>query len=142
MNSAFGDLAVVRWALQHAQGHYEASTVPEKEGWARNHTALQENQKEIDALVGTITFGQVDEALLGFLYRKAAQLKVERETLLAKQRRLNAFLVPLQQTFDADAFLRCVSDFGRLVEAAEPAELQRLLRLMVRSVEWGNDGTH
>ena len=134
--------AVVRRAMEHAHDRYETSTVPEKEAWARNHAALQENQKEIDALVGTITSGQVDEALLSFLNRKAAQLKVERETLLAEQRRLNASLMPLQRAFDADAFSRCLSDFDRLVEAAESAELQQLLRLMVRSVEWGNNGRH
>ena len=81
-------------------------------------------------------------SLLAFLNQRAKELQMEREPLMAEQRRLQLELAPSEYELDAQTFHSYLSDFKRLAEAAEPQELQTLLRLTVKRMEWGPDGKH
>lgn len=76
------------------------------------------------------------------LNEKATRLKAERDGLLLEQRRLQEALAPLDNHFDADVQRSLLLRFEELAGVAEGEELQRLLRLMVRRVEWEPDGAH
>ena len=56
----------------------------------------------------------------------------------------NRYCVPSFQAHecDPDLFYKTLSDFQGLVADQEPAEVQRLLRLMVKRVDWSPEGTH
>ncbi len=121
---------------QKTEGHLQ----PVKDALAQCRTALEENQRRIDELVATAT--HTSSALLDLLSEKANELKVEREQLKLEQRRLQEMLSPLNSAFDEREFRAVFSDFASMREKAEPVELQRLLRLIVRRLEWMPDGSH
>ena len=113
---------------------------PIKNSLAECQRALNENEGRINELVETATNAR--GALSDLLNEKAHNLKLERERLKMEQRRLNDQLAPLDYKFDWEEVRRALSDFGRIREFAEPVELQRLLRLIVRRVEWMPDNAH
>jgi hypothetical protein len=67
---------------------------------------------------------------------------LKREQLKIESRWLSAQLAPLNQDFDTDKFLNVLKDFTLMREKADPQKLQRLLRVIVRKVEWMPDNKH
>lgn len=127
-------------ALHIAQAHSESNLHPMQEALTECKAALQRNQEQIDDLVARVTSSR--GALMELLEEKANALKAEREQLKAEQRHLTEKITPLQVRFDADEFRGVLASFALLREHAQPEELQRLLRLLVRRIEWMPDGTH
>ena len=76
------------------------------------------------------------------LNSRANDLKIERERLLAEQRRIMEALTPLPSDIRAPAFRRQLVSFAEIVEEARPEQLQRLMRLMVKQIAWHPEGTH
>lgn len=134
--------AVLERALHHAQAGCESDLEPQKEALSLTRAALLENQAQIDQMLETVGSGKASGALFDMLNEKAALLQRERERLRAEQRKLMQALLPMENSFDATTFGRRLADFATLAKAAEPEELQRLLRLTVRKMEWMPDGTH
>jgi site-specific DNA recombinase len=127
-------------AIEKARHFAEQDLTPVQEAWTETQKTLQANQAQIDKLVSAITHGDVEGALWQILNDKAAQLKVERERLLIEQRQLKESLAPLDENFDADSLRSRLSDFVSLSHRARPEELQQLLRLTVRRIEWRAEG--
>lgn len=61
---------------------------------------------------------------------------MERERLLIEERRIKERLTPLNENFDAGGIEALLRDFSTLARYAEPEEIQRLLRLTIRRIEW------
>ncbi len=141
-----GDLAtspeIVEGALEHAQRKCHSELEPERDRLALNWAALERNQAEVDQMLASITSGRASGALLEMLNEKAYELKMEREGLKAEQRRLVLALQPLESSLDAGAFNEMFSRFSEVAQGADPEKLQKLLRLMIRRIEWMPDGTH
>jgi site-specific DNA recombinase len=133
---------VLERAFEKARENCLASLHPQREALGHAQAALRENQEEIDRLVATMTGGGIEAELLGFLNGRARELKRERELLLDEQRRLQREVAPAEQAIDAHALRRFLTDFEKLAEAAEPQELQKVMRLAMQRVEWGPDGRH
>ena len=74
------------------------------------------------------------------LNEKATRLQLERERLKAEERTLMGALRPLEDSIDASTFSAMLENFGELAHQSDPEQLQRILRLMVRRVEWGPEG--
>jgi site-specific DNA recombinase len=126
--------------IEHARRQCEGDLGPERERLALTKAALAENGAQIEEILSTIAAGKTSEALLEMLGERATQLKIERERLKAEERRLKETLQPVEDSLDIEALRENLKDFGELVKVAQPEELQRLLRLMVRRVEWKPEG--
>jgi site-specific DNA recombinase len=133
---------IIERAMERARANAEIELRPVKEGLALTEAALRENAAQIDRLIATISGGQADGALLELLNEKAAELKGEREKLQSEQRQQKEALAPLAENFDAATFRSILVDFDEFAREAEPEELQRVLRLMVKRIEWGTNGWH
>lgn len=133
---------VLEAALNAALKNSEQNLQPASAELMRTRAGLHETQKQIDALMGALTSGPVTPALMQMVNERASELKQQRESLLADQRRLLAQLAPLENRPDAAALRRALADFSALMEEAEPLEVQRLLRVVVQRLEWGADGQH
>ena len=133
---------IVERALQKARDNCATPLVPQREALSRTQSALRQNQVEIDRLLITITTGGATDALLAFFNQRAKELQTDRDQLMKEQRRLQLELAPSEYELNAQTFHGYLSDFKRLAEAAEPQELQTLLRLTVKRMEWGPDGKH
>lgn len=142
----FADMATSReaieWSVQSALRKCESQFGSERERLSLNKAALQENQTQIERMMGAITSGKADDTLLEMMNGQAVRLKMEREQLLSEQRQLTEVLQPVEQRVDVDMLQETFADFSRLAENATPEELQRLLRLAVRRVEWMPEDGH
>lgn len=127
-------------ALQVAWAKTEQALQPTKETLALCRKALEENQRKIDELLDTASNAR--GALLELFTEKANNLKMDRERLRIEQRRLSEALLPLNHHFDPDEYREVLGDFPLLFENMLPQEMQRLLRLIVRRMEWMPDGCH
>lgn len=101
-----------------------------------------ENAKQIEQLVNTISSGIANSDLLAMLNERATQLRLSRERLKAEERRLEESVKPLNVRFDPAEFRKMLANFHTLARVAEEEELQRLIRLMVRRIEWMPEGEH
>lgn len=133
---------IIERAIEKARASCEGDLLPLKETLGLTKQSLLENQSQIDKIVETVSTGKAEGALLAFLNERAAELKLARERLRVENRRLSRALMPLQEHFDAATFREIVRSFVELSGEAEPDEMQRLLRLMVRRIEWMPDGAH
>ena len=133
---------IIEEALQKARENCLKGLQPQREALGHAQAALRQNQAEIDKLVITITGGGIATELLGFLNQRAKELKMSREQLLREQRRLQQEVAPAEQAVDAQSLQSSLADFGKLAQVAEPQELQKVMRLTLKRVEWGNDGKH
>ena len=113
-----------------------------QELWEEKRKALGTNQTQTDEIVNAISGGNVQGPLWQILNDKAAQLHLERERLLIEERRLKEQLTPLNENFEASGIESLLRDFATLARYAEPEEIQRLLRLMIRRVEWKTQGNN
>ena len=102
---------ILEHAVEHAHWRCEKILLPQKEARARLRTALRDNQKEIDTVLGTVTSGRLDEALLGFLNQRARELKWQRGKLLGEQRQLEREILPLSQRIDTKRFEKTTGEF-------------------------------
>jgi site-specific DNA recombinase len=133
---------LIERAIGQAQADSEEELQPQQEAMALNRAALQENQAKIEAMLDAISSGQATGALFQMLNTKAAQLKLEREQLCHEQRHLQEALRPLEEHFDAELFRRNFLNFAEMAAQVEAEELQKLMRLFVRKIEWMPDGEH
>lgn len=127
--------AMVERALGFALQNSGKDLAPAQEELARVRASLQETQKQIDSIVETMMSGTVNEAMASLLNERASALKLQRDGLRAEQRRLTLELTPLEERFDASVFRKTLCSFDELVDEAQPQEIQRMLRLMLRKVE-------
>jgi site-specific DNA recombinase len=127
-------------AIDIARERSEVVYRPEREALTECQRALQENQQGIDELVETAKNAR--GALLDILSEKAMTLKLERERLKAEQRVLLEKLAITNYTFDEARFRHTLQNFPHIREYSTPEELQQLLRILVRRVEWMPDRTH
>ncbi len=134
--------ALVEQAVENAYANALGQLQPERDLLNLTRKALQENQNQSDQLVASVSGGVVTGALLSLLNEKATALKMEREGLQIQHKQAMQSLSPLEKQIDPQALRRRMKDFSNLVKVAEPVEVQRLLRLMVRRIEWVPDGAH
>jgi len=127
-------------ALSIAWAKTEQVLQPTKDTLALCRKALEENQRKIDELMETARTAR--GALLDLLSETAHELKLERERLRIEQRQLGEALLPLNHRFDAKEYREVLADFPLLCGSAEPQELQHLLRLTVRRMDWVPSGEH
>ncbi len=137
-----GTDGLLEQALEMARDKCQSDLRPQQEALTLAKRGLLENQAHIDKLVETISCGGVQSDLLAILNEKATILRLERERLRVEHSRLSDELTPLAQNFDAVPFREVLADFVALAQEAEPQELQRLLQVVVRRIEWMPDGSH
>lgn len=131
---------ILERAVWHALQKSEGSLQPLQEEMGRIRAGLQETERQIDALMHTLTSGLAMPEVIQLVNERAATLKYQRESLRAEHRRTASLLAPLEQKPDAGALHQILRNFATLMEEAEPAEKQRLLQWLVRRVTWGQEG--
>ncbi|MDQ3813392.1 MAG: recombinase family protein [Armatimonadota bacterium] len=131
---------IVEQAMGYAHANCAADLQPLQESFALTKSALQENQAKIDEILATVSSGGAKGSLLELLNERANELKLERERLRAEQRRFMEALRPLGEYFDAALFRGILTHFFQISQKAEPGELQQILRLVVKRIEWRPDG--
>lgn len=136
------DPDLVEKALENARRNSHQDLQPLERQVEGVREALQRNQFELDRLVSAVRSGEAQGAMLRLLNADATKLESERHRLMSDQRRLSEALNPLADRFNSDAVRAALTDFSAIAAEARPEELQRLLRLMVRRVEWGSSGSH
>jgi hypothetical protein len=122
--------------FENAWQSFHQQTRPQQDALAINAAALRENQTQVDNLVEMISSGQATGALFEMLNKKASQLRTERHLLLTEQRRLRESLAPLDNGITAEKFRKQLITFSDIIEEAQPEEIQRIMRLMVKRIEW------
>ena len=131
---------VLERALAAAWSKAESGLEPNKAALAECESALRHNEEKIDELLETASNAR--GALLELFTEKAHGLKLERERLKIEQRNLQASLAPLTRRFDARDIRNVLSDFALIRQQAQPEQLRRLLRTLVKKLEWSPDGQH
>ncbi len=131
---------LVEEAVEMARVKCAGDLEPQQELLAINHQAMKENQTKIDRLLEGITSGEVSGPLLAMMSGKATELQREQEKLKIEERGLQQALVPLRSHFDAQVLRDTLQQFDSLCEAAEPAEMQRLMRTLIHRIEWFPSG--
>ena len=71
---------------------------------------------------------------------KATELQWDQEKLKIEERQLQQALIPLHSQIDAKTLRSALKQFEALCEAAEPVEVQRLVRTMIHRIEWNPSG--
>lgn len=132
---------IIEQAVRIAQSKRASQLQPQQEALKLTQKALLTNAEQIEKLVATIAGGQVTQALQLFLNERADRLKLEREQLRLEQHRLMEELKAADQSIDAASLRTNLADFVRLQEVATREELQRLVRLFIRRIEWLPDGS-
>ena len=123
-------------AIALAQSKADSTVEPHKQRLSLNRLALDDNQAQAQKLIATTQNGEVGPSLMAYLNDEAERLRREREGLLLEQRQLRDLLAPSEIPVDPQQIRELLGNFDRLVAFAEPEELQRLIRLIVRRVEW------
>ena len=137
---------VLEHCFEHAWENYHQQSKPQQDALAINRAALLENQTQTDHMIETIGSGKVTDALFVLLNKKANELKVAREALLIEQQQIMEGLATLDSGIDATVFRDQLIDFAEVIEEARPEEMQRLIRLLVKKIEWmpesAEEGAH
>ncbi len=131
---------VLERVVARARQNAEKDSEPLREAQSRNEAALQALKAESDALIATITSSGLNEALLRLLNERAHELQLRREVLLSEASRLRASLIPVEKRFNEAGFRIALEKMVTAIEGAEPADLQKILRLVVRRLSWGAEG--
>ncbi len=131
---------LIERAVELARTKCSADLEPQQQALELNRHAIRENQIKVDRLIESITSGEVAGSLLAMLNSKATELQREQEQLKIEQRGLEQALIPLHNGFDAQELRDTLSQFDTLLGAAEPQEMQQLIRTLVHRVEWHPDG--
>ena len=127
-------------AIDMARLKSAGDLAPQQELLEINHCARKENQIKIDRLLESVTSGEVSGPLLAMLNGKATELQREQEKLKIEERGLQQALTPLHNQFDAETLRSALKQFNALYEAAEPAEMQRLVRTIIHRIECNAQG--
>lgn len=133
---------VIEKAVGRAGEAWLSNQRPQREALELNRTAQQENQRRVEEMLQTLSEGKATGALWQMLNERATHLQVEGERLKREQRQLLRELDQHEIDFDVAAFKATLGDFGKLAAVAEPDELQKLIRLLVRRIEWMPEGAH
>lgn len=133
---------VLEKSFAMARAKCESDLLPQQQEAQMLRQGLRENQAKIDNLIDFISSGSVSGDLMALLNGKATELRLERQRLLSVQRNLSQSLAPLGEYADSLPLRETLGQFVTLAEAAEPEEMQRLLRTMVQRIEWSPDGNH
>ena len=131
---------VLERVLDQARRNAEKDTWPLREALSANETALVTVKEEIATLVSAITSGGASEALGDLLNERATELKLRREGLLMERRRLQGALAPVEHHFDGELFSQTLQRAHAAILDSDPLALQKLLRLVVKSLVWGGQG--
>ncbi len=131
---------LVEQAVEMARAKCAGDLEPQQELLAFNHQAMKENQTKIDRLLEGITSGEVSGSLLAMMSGKATELQREQERLKIEERGLQQALVPLRSHFDPQVLRDTLRQFDSLCEAAQPAEMQRVMRTLIHRIEWHPNG--
>ncbi len=110
---------VIERVIAQSRRNADEDTLPIREALARNEAGLQQIKGEIDTLLSTITTGNLNDALLGFLNDRASELKLRREELLIEQRRLKALLAPIEKSFDEARFRAALEMLIAFIDSAQ-----------------------
>ena len=127
-------------AIEMARAKCSSDLEPQQRALELNRHALKENQAKIDRLLESVTSGEVAGAFLAMLNSKAAELQRQQEQLKIEGRGLQAALTPLHSGVDAQVLRDTLRQFDTLCEAAQPDEMQRLVRTLVHRIEWQPNG--
>ncbi len=136
---ATSDIAIDA-ALEAAYSKARVSLEPVLEAYHETGQALIKVERDIEKVLETASSGQAIGALWDMLNERAFRLKWERDQLLIEQRRLKEQLLPAQTNVDSALLRTKLLSLDIVRRAAYPDELQRLLRLMVRRIEWSPQG--
>ena len=131
---------LVEGAVEMARLKSSGDLAPQQELLEINHRAKKENQVKIDRLLESVTSGEVSGPLLAMLSGKATELQRDQEKLKLEERQLQQGLIPLHSQIDAKTLRSTLKQFEALYEAAEPVEVQRLVRTMIHRIEWNPSG--
>ena len=133
---------VINAALDAARQNARKDLEPIYEAYSQTGDALRKVEADIEKVLESASSGQAVGALWDMLNERAFRLKFERDQLLLEQRRLKEQFLPAEIGVDDDALRTRLQSLELIRKTAEPEELQRLLRLMVRRVEWSPEGAH
>jgi hypothetical protein len=133
---------MIERAMEFAKNRSSEDLQPVRETLQLTQQALQKNEVPINALMESISSGNAYDVLWNLLNKKAIRLNAEREGLVIEQRRLSEVLRSIDDHFDAGVIHGILGSFVSMAKAAQPEELQRLMRLAVRQIEWMPDGGH
>ncbi len=136
---ATSDMAIDA-ALEAAYSKARVSLEPVFEAYRETGQALNKVERDIEKVLETASSGQAIGALWDMLNERAFRLKWERDQLLVEQRRLKEQLLPAETSVDSALLRTKLLSLDIVRRAAYPDELQRLLRLMVRRIEWAPGG--
>jgi site-specific DNA recombinase len=128
--------ALLASALRSATDRAKGDLAPIYESLQATTETLRQVEQDIAKLVQTASSGQAVGALWEMLNERAFRLQYERDQLLAEQRRLKEKLAPAEREIDAEALLHRLQNFEAMQRVAEPEEIQRLMRLLIRRIEW------
>ncbi len=133
---------VITKAVERAGEARSLNQRPQRAALELNRAARHENQKRVEEMLETVSSGNATGALWQMLNERATHLQVEGERLKREERQLNGEIANLEIDFDAQTFMKTLCDFKKLASVAEPEELQKLIRLAVRRIEWMPEGVH
>jgi len=134
--------AIVERVLYKAIDNTSNRLQPQKDALALTQAALRTNQERIEQMYTTMESNKITDSLLVMLNERATALQEERERLKKEQRELSRDLSQSSVAFEPDIFSEQMVTFTEQIAEATPEEIQRLLRLMVRRVEWMPNGDH
>ena len=133
---------IINTALDAARQNARKDLEPVYEAYSQTGEALRKVEADIDKVLESASSGKAVGALWDMLNERAFRLKFERDQLLIEQRRLKEQVTPAEIGVDDHSLRTRLQSLEIIRKAAEPEELQRLLRLMVRRVEWSPEGKH
>ena len=133
---------IINAALDAARYNARKDLEPVYEAYSQTGEALRKVEADIDKVLESASSGKAVGALWDMLNERAFRLKFERDQLLIEQRRLKEQVTPAEIGVDDHSLRTRLQSLEIIRKAAEPEELQRLLRLMVRRVEWSPAGKH
>lgn len=128
--------ALIESALRVASERARRDLGPIYEMAQLTNESLRKVEADIEQVVATASSGQAVGALWEMLNERAFRLQYEREQLLTEQRRQKEQLAPAEMEIDQDALLASLNNFDVIRRAAQPEELQRIARLLIRRIEW------
>lgn len=134
--------AVVERVLEKAIANTSKNLQPQRDALALTQSALRKNQDRTEQMFAMMESDKVNDSLLAMLNQRATELRGERERLEEEQRKLSQELAPISAGLEPGAFREKMVTFAEQVEEATPEEKQRLLRLIVRRLEWMPNGEH
>lgn len=133
---------MINAALEAARKNARKDLEPVYEAYSQIGETLRKVEADIEKVLESANSGQAVGALWDMLNERAFRLQFERDQLLLEQRRLKEQFMSAEIGVDDHALRNRLQSLEVIRKTAQPEELQRLLRLMVRRVEWSPQGKH